>query len=109
MVLHMPNKLEGSCGTIVRLSTSKEEQGRTGTLKRRISSAILLTGLLILVVISWSRTESTACAADPAARFPALTLWSVDEVFGGWKRVIAEHFADGGTFDRISEDIVQTR
>lgn len=79
------------------------------TLKRRISSVILLTGLLILAVISWSTTESTACADTDAARFPALRLWSVDEVFGGWKRAIAEHFADGGTFDRISEDIAQAR
>ena len=105
----MPNKLERSCGTTARLYTSKEEQGRTGTLKRRIFSVILLTGLSILVVMSWSRTESTAYADEYAARRLALTLWSVDEVFGGWKRAIAEYVADGGTFDRISEDIVQAR
>lgn len=55
------------------------------------------------------RPRLPSVADDYAARFPALTLWSVDEVFGGWKQAIVEHFADGGTFDRISEDIVQAR
>jgi sulfate transport system substrate-binding protein len=34
-------------------------------------------------------------------RFPDLELFTIDEVFGGWKRASAVHFADGGTFDRI--------
>jgi sulfate/thiosulfate-binding protein len=42
-------------------------------------------------------------AADPAdlARFPKLKLVTVDQVFGGWTRAQAEHFADGGSFDAI--------
>ena len=40
--------------------------------------------------------------ADPAdvARFPKLDLVSIDS-FGGWGKVQAEHFADGGIFDQI--------
>ena len=34
-------------------------------------------------------------------RFPKLTLFRIDEVFGSWKKAQAEHFADGGVFDQI--------
>ncbi|MBI2827597.1 MAG: sulfate ABC transporter substrate-binding protein [Planctomycetia bacterium] len=42
-------------------------------------------------------------AADPAdlARFPKIKLVTIDQVFGGWAKAQAEHFADGGQFDRI--------
>ena len=41
--------------------------------------------------------------ADPAdiARFPAVKLITIDEVFGGWQKAQKEHFADGGIFDQI--------
>lgn len=41
--------------------------------------------------------------ADPAdvARFPKLEMFSVNEVFGSWKAVQAEHFDDGAIFDQI--------
>jgi sulfate transport system substrate-binding protein len=42
-------------------------------------------------------------AAQYAAGFPRLELFTVDEVFGGWQRAQAEHFADGGVFDQLSE------
>ena len=44
-----------------------------------------------------------ADAADPAdlARFPKITLVSIDQAFGGWTKAQAEHFADGGQFDQI--------
>ena len=35
------------------------------------------------------------------ARFPAIELTQIDRDFGGWTRVQAEHFAEGGTFDQI--------
>jgi sulfate transport system substrate-binding protein len=35
------------------------------------------------------------------ARLPKLNLFTVDEVFGGWKKAHAEHFDDGGIFDQI--------
>lgn len=41
--------------------------------------------------------------ADPKdlARFPEVKLITVDEAFGGWQKAQADHFSDGGTFDRI--------
>lgn len=47
------------------------------------------------------RPRSTAVLAQNAGRFPALTLFTVQEVFGGWARAQQTHFAEGGTFDQI--------
>jgi sulfate/thiosulfate-binding protein len=33
--------------------------------------------------------------------FPKLKLFTVQEVFGGWQKAQATHFADGGVFDQI--------
>lgn len=40
-------------------------------------------------------------AAKYAARFPLIKLFTIDELFGGWKKAQATHFADGGVFDQI--------
>ena len=40
-------------------------------------------------------------AAKYAAFFPKLTLFTIDEVFGGWAKAQRTHFADGGVFDQI--------
>jgi sulfate/thiosulfate transport system substrate-binding protein len=34
-------------------------------------------------------------------QFPHLTLFNIDEVFGGWQKVQKKHFDDGGMFDQI--------
>ncbi len=34
-------------------------------------------------------------------RFPAITLFTIDAVFGGWREAQAKHFSDGGVFDQI--------
>lgn len=36
-----------------------------------------------------------------AKNFPSLTLYTIDDVFGGWTKAQATHFADGGVFDQI--------
>jgi sulfate/thiosulfate-binding protein len=35
------------------------------------------------------------------SQFPKLTLFTVEEVFGGWGEAQKKHFADGGVFDQI--------
>ena len=41
--------------------------------------------------------------ADPqdVARLPKLSLFTVDERFGGWNKAQTTHFSDGGVFDQI--------
>ena len=34
-------------------------------------------------------------------QFPQLQLFTINEVFGGWKKTHEQHFADGAIFDRI--------
>jgi ABC-type Fe3+ transport system substrate-binding protein len=36
-----------------------------------------------------------------ARQFPKTSLFTIDEVFGGWAKAQKTHFADGGVFDQI--------
>ncbi|MBI3369129.1 MAG: sulfate ABC transporter substrate-binding protein [Burkholderiales bacterium] len=47
------------------------------------------------------RPIDPAAAARHAAQFPKLTLFTIDELFGGWAKAQKTHFADGGTFDKV--------
>jgi len=47
------------------------------------------------------RPRDPAVAARHAARFPQVRLFTIDEVFGGWRNAQRTHFDDGGVFDRI--------
>jgi sulfate/thiosulfate transport system substrate-binding protein len=50
------------------------------------------------------RPRDEKVAAAHAQDFPALKLFTVDEVFGGWKNAQPTHFNDGGIYDRLSRD-----
>ena len=41
-------------------------------------------------------------AATAAGAFPAVQLFTIDEVFGGWSKAQPTHFDDGGVFDQIT-------
>jgi sulfate/thiosulfate transport system substrate-binding protein len=47
------------------------------------------------------RPRDPGVLAEHVAKFPALDLFTVDAVFGGWAKADAEHFREGGRFDRI--------
>ena len=47
------------------------------------------------------RPRMPTVAAKYASQFPKMMLVTVDEVFGGWKKAQATHFADGAFFDQI--------
>ncbi len=47
------------------------------------------------------RPRMPTVAAKYANQFPKMTLVTVDESFGGWKKAQAAHFADGASFDQI--------
>lgn len=47
------------------------------------------------------RPRDTEVLAKYAKQFKSLQLFTVDEVFGGWNKAQATHFADGGVFDQI--------
>ncbi len=47
------------------------------------------------------RPRLESVAARYAKQFPKVTLFTIDEVFGGWQKAQKKHFADGGVYDRI--------
>jgi sulfate transport system substrate-binding protein len=40
-------------------------------------------------------------AAKYARQFPKVSLFTIDDTFGGWTKAQKTHFADGGVFDKI--------
>jgi sulfate/thiosulfate transport system substrate-binding protein len=47
------------------------------------------------------RPRLASVAAKYEAQFPRVKLVTIDDVFGGWKKAQATHFADGALFDQI--------
>ena len=47
------------------------------------------------------RPRDPQILAKYAKDFPAITLFTIDQKFGGWAKAQQEHFSDGGTFDRL--------
>jgi sulfate/thiosulfate transport system substrate-binding protein len=47
------------------------------------------------------RVRNEAVMKKFAANYQPITLFSVDDLFGGWKKAQAVHFNDGGEFDKI--------
>ena len=47
------------------------------------------------------RPRATDAAKKYDKQFAKITLFTVDDVFGGWQKAQKTHFADGGVFDQI--------
>ena len=47
------------------------------------------------------RPRQEKIAAQYASQFPKIKLFTIDELFGGWKAAQKKHFDDGGIFDQI--------
>ena len=47
------------------------------------------------------RPRLAAAAAKYEPNFPKVKMFTVDAVFGGWRKAQQTHFADGGVFDQI--------
>jgi len=50
---------------------------------------------------NYYRPRDPEVAKKYEAQFPKLNLFTVDEVFGGWRAAQTKHFADKGIFDEI--------
>jgi sulfate/thiosulfate-binding protein len=50
---------------------------------------------------NYYRPTSAKVAQKYAGQFPKVTLFTIDDAFGGWQKASKAHFADGGTFDQI--------
>jgi sulfate/thiosulfate transport system substrate-binding protein len=47
------------------------------------------------------RPRDKQVLAEHAKQFPAIPMFTIDDVFGGWQKAQTTHFADGGVFDQI--------
>jgi sulfate transport system substrate-binding protein len=47
------------------------------------------------------RPRDSTVAKKHAATYKTLTLFTIDEAFGGWQKAQKTHFDDGGLFDRV--------
>jgi len=50
---------------------------------------------------NYYRPRDAKVAAKYAKQFAPVKLFTIDELFGDWRKVQKTHFDDGGTFDRI--------
>ncbi|WP_417071218.1 sulfate ABC transporter substrate-binding protein [Niveibacterium terrae] len=50
---------------------------------------------------NWYRPIDPKIAAKYAKTFAPVKLFKINDVFGGWRKAQATHFADGGQFDQI--------
>ncbi len=50
---------------------------------------------------NYYRPTGDKAKARYANQFPKLTLFTIDQAFGGWAKADKAHFADGGSFDQI--------
>lgn len=54
-----------------------------------------------VVAENFYRPRNAAALEEYKAQFPAITLFTVQERFGGWEKAQKTHFSDGGVFDQI--------
>mgnify|MGYP002369336478 CR=1 FL=1 len=50
---------------------------------------------------NYYRPIDPTVAAKYAKQYPKVTLFNIDDVFGGWAKAQKTHFADGGSFDQV--------
>jgi len=55
----------------------------------------------VIIGKNFYRPTNPKVAAQFATQFPKISLFTVDELFGGWAKAQKTHFADGGVFDQI--------
>jgi sulfate/thiosulfate transport system substrate-binding protein len=54
-----------------------------------------------IIAHNYYRPRSKTVAAQHADQFPRIKLFTVDKLFGGWKKAQPAFFGDGGVFDQI--------
>ena len=62
-----------------------------------------------LIAKNHYRPSSEEILEKYRADFPDIKLFTVDEVFGGWQKAQAEHFNEGGVFDKMLLEYAQKR
>ena len=56
-----------------------------------------------IIAKNFYRPRSTEAASKASVQLPNIQLFTIDEVFGGWKKAQKLHFDDNGIFDEITK------
>lgn len=62
-----------------------------------------------IVARHFFRPRDPAVAVRYSDRFPPLELFTIDDVFGGWRAAQTQHFNDGGIYDQIFAEAADRR
>jgi sulfate transport system substrate-binding protein len=54
-----------------------------------------------IIARNYYRPHDKAVFAKYAKQFPKIKLFTINQLFGGWKKAQTAYFADGGVFDQI--------
>ena len=54
-----------------------------------------------IIAKHYYRPRNEAIAQKYADKLKPVNLFTIEDVFGGWKKAQKTHFADGGVFDEI--------
>jgi sulfate transport system substrate-binding protein len=57
----------------------------------------------VIAAKNFYRPNDSAALATAKVDFPKVELFTIDELFGGWKKTQEKHFAEGGEFDRLKK------
>ncbi len=55
----------------------------------------------VLAAKHFYRPRDPAALTTAKVQFPVIEMFTIDELFGGWKAAQEKHFAEGGEFDRL--------
>ncbi len=55
----------------------------------------------VIAARNFYRPRDPAALATAKVHFPAVELFTIDDLFGGWKAAQEKHFAEGGEFDKL--------
>jgi sulfate transport system substrate-binding protein len=82
------------------VDTVAEKRGTTAVAKAYLEFLYTPQGQEIAAK-HFYRPRDARVAAKYAGTFTKVSLFTIDEVFGGWAKAQATHFADGGVFDQV--------
>jgi sulfate transport system substrate-binding protein len=86
---------------VALLDKNAEANGTTEVAKSYLEYMYSPAGQKIAVKHYYRPSEPEYVGAEAMKQFPEVTLFSVKEVFGGWREAHDKHFKDGGVFDSI--------
>jgi ABC-type sulfate transport system substrate-binding protein len=82
-------------------NAKKKETHSLFMFKKLMIAAVLLSGSALAGVAAKDISLLNVSYDPTRELYQEVSLFTIDEVFGGWQKAQKTHFSDGGLFDRI--------